>query len=213
MSDDWVEVRDEPRHRRRFEDEFVRVYDVLVPPGDTTLFHRHVEDTFYVAVNEATVHDTTYGESEGRTGTAPAGTVLCRPHRTRPLTHQVHNVGQGDMRLIGAEIKAAAPGRAGATTAPAALDAAGHQLVLERERLRVYQLDLEPGATTGAIQYPFASLTVFLTIATLETRTADGGRSVAVHAPADVIWRPAALAATITNVGEEPLRAVVGEWR
>ena len=68
----WVEVRDEPRHRRRFETDLVRVYDVEIPPGDTTLYHRHTEDTFYVAVNEATVRDRTWGEEGERTGTAPA---------------------------------------------------------------------------------------------------------------------------------------------
>ena len=55
MTGTYVEVHDEPRHRHRFEDALVRVYDVLIPPTDTTLYHRHTEDTFYVAVNEATV--------------------------------------------------------------------------------------------------------------------------------------------------------------
>ena len=49
MAESYVAVRDEPRHRRRFENEFVRVYDVLVPPGDTTLYHHHSEDTFSVS--------------------------------------------------------------------------------------------------------------------------------------------------------------------
>ena len=48
MDEGYVAVRDEPRHRRRFEDDHVRVYDVLIPPGDTTLYHHHTEDTFYV---------------------------------------------------------------------------------------------------------------------------------------------------------------------
>lgn len=206
--DTWVAVRDEPRHRRRFEDDWVRVYDVLVPPGDTTLYHHHTEDTFYVAVNEATVADTTWGEDEARTGTAPAGTVMCRPHRTRPLIHQVHNVGAAEMRLIGAELKATP-----AVTSTAPLEAAGHSLVLERERLRVYELALDPGESTGEVRYGFSSLTVLLTIATLAVRSADGGEQLAVYAPADVVWRPQPTTLIITNVGEEPCRAVVGEWR
>jgi hypothetical protein len=205
---EYVEVRDEPRHRRRFENEFVRVYDVLIPPGDTTLYHRHTEDTFYVAVNEATVRDQTWGEDETRTGTAPAGSVMCRPHRSRPLIHQVHNVGVAEMRLIGAEIKASP-----AVTSTEPLDAPGHVLTLERDRLRVYELSLDPGASTGAIEYPFASLTVFLTVATLASRTSAGADRTAVHAPGDVIWSPGPAAFSLTNVGEQPCRAVIGEWR
>ncbi|MFN0090415.1 MAG: hypothetical protein ACKVWR_09160 [Acidimicrobiales bacterium] len=203
----WVEVRDEPRHRRRFENELVRVYDVLIPPGDTTLYHRHTEDTFYVAVNEATVRDRTWGEAEARTGTAPAGSLLCRPHRARPLIHQVHNLGDAAMRLIGAEIKAAPPVSAGE-----ALAAPGHELRLERERLRAYELALGPGESTGPVEYRFASLTVLLTVASVAVRQGGAERTM-VYAPGDVIWAPGPQELTITNVGEEALRAAVGEWR
>jgi len=208
MAEEYVEVRDEPRHRRRFENEFVRLYDVEIPPGDTTLYHRHTEDTFYVAVNEATVRDQTWGEDETRTGTAPAGTVMCRPHRSRPLIHQVHNVGAAEMRLIGAEIKASP-----AVTSSAPLSAPGHSLSLERERLRVYELVLGPGEATGDVEYRFASLTVFLTVATLRSRFPDGSDRTFVHAPGDAIWLPGPATVSVTNVGEEPCRAAVGEWR
>ena len=47
-------------------------YDVLVAPGDTTLFHRHTEDTLYISINDARVQDRTWGSEEARTGDAPA---------------------------------------------------------------------------------------------------------------------------------------------
>ena len=192
----YVEVRDEPRHRRRFENDFVRVYDVLIPSGDTTLYHRHTEDTFYVAVNEATVRDRTWGEDEVREGTAPAGSCLCRPHRTRPLIHQVHNLGPADMRLIGAEIKATP-----AVTALAALDAPGHTLTLERDRLRVYELALDPGQSTGDVDYRFSSLTVMLTVATLHLVPADGPEHTVISRA-----RRRGVAARTAAVGDEQCR-------
>lgn len=207
MADTWVEVRDEPRHRRRFENDYVRVYDVLIPPGDVTLYHRHTQDTFYVAVNEATVSDTTWGEAEARTGTAPAGTAMCRPHLSRPLIHQVHNVGSGEMRLVGAEIKASP-----AVTSAAPLEAPGHSLTLERDRLRVYELALAPGEATGEVAYGFSGLTVLLTIATLRI-VLEGVERTQVFAPADVVWQPGPVRLSLTNAGEEPCRAFVGEWR
>ncbi len=207
MEQPWVEVRDEPRHRRRFENEFVRVYDVLVPPGDVTLYHRHTEDTFYVAVNEATVADTTWGAPEARTGTAPAGTLLCRPHREKPLIHQVHNVGVAEMRLIGAEIKATP-----AVTSAAPITAAGISLTLERDRLRAYELALAPGESTGPVALSCSTLTVFLTVATL-TVVEDGRARTVIHAPGDVVWLPGPVDVKLTNVGEEPCRAAIGEWR
>jgi hypothetical protein len=128
---------------------------------------------------------------------------MCRPHRSRPLVHQVHNAGAAAMRLIGAEIKASP---AVMTAEP--LVATGHQLTLERDRLRVYELALDPGESTGAIEYEFSSLTVFLTIATLL-----GSDRTTVHAPGDAVWLPGPAALSITNVGEERCRAAVGEWR
>lgn len=204
----WVEVRDEPRHRRRFENELVRVYDVAVPPGDTTLYHRHTEDTFYVAVNEATVRDRTFGEEGERTGTALAGSLLCRPHRHRPLIHQVTNVGQGEMRLIGAEVKATAP-----AVADAALTAPGFSVAVETDRLRAYHLDLDPGTSTGEVEYRFFGLTVFLTVASLLIRPANGPERCVLHNAGDVIWQPGPLTLCITNIGEQPIKAALGEWR
>lgn len=207
-ADGYVAVHDEPRHRRRFENEFVRVYDVLIPPGDTTLYHHHAEDTFYVAVNEATVRDRTWGEDDVTTGTAPAGLVLCRPHRRKPLIHQVHNAGAAEMRLIGAEIKASP-----AVTSSDPLDAPGFQLHLERDRLRAYDLALEPGASTGNVDYRFSSLTVMMSIATMHVAHADGTERTMICAPGDVVWQPGPISVSLTNVGEESLAAVVGEWR
>lgn len=204
----WVEVRDEPRHRRRFEDGFIRMYDVLVAPGDTTLYHRHTEDTLYVSINDATVRDQQWGREDTRTGDAPAGLCLCRPHRTKPLIHQVTNVGTEPMRMIGAEIKAAP-----ALRADAPLDAPHHALTLERERVRVYELALEPGASTGAIEYGFAAYTVVLSVATVAVAQTGCGARSTVHAPGDVWWQPEGFRGSITNIGEEPLRALVAEWR
>jgi quercetin dioxygenase-like cupin family protein len=204
----WVEVRDEPRHRRRFEDDLVRVYDVLIPPGDTTLYHRHTEDTFYVAVNEATVRNRRWEADEARPGRVEAGVAMCMPHRSKPLIHQVQNVGDGEMRLIGAEIR-----RSPAVTSAEPLTAPGHTLSLDGDPLRVYALALEPGAGTDTIDYGFSSLTVFLTIATVLVRHPDGSERTLVHAPGDVVWLPSPTTMSITNVGEEPFRAAVGEWR
>lgn len=204
----WVEVRDEPRHRRRFENGLVRVYDVAVPPGDTTLYHRHTEDTFYVAVNEATVCDRTFGVHGERTGTALAGSLLCRAHRNKPLIHQVTNVGQGEMRLIGAEIKDRAP-----VLADEALVAPGVSLSVERDRLRAYHVDLGPGESTGEVDYRFFGLTVFLSVASLLVRPDVGPERSVLHNPGDVVWQPGPVTLSITNIGEHPCRWALGEWR
>ncbi|MGI9076108.1 MAG: hypothetical protein ACR2G6_02120, partial [Gemmatimonadaceae bacterium] len=37
-----VPIEKEPRHHLKFENQYVRVFYVFIPLGDTTLFHTHV---------------------------------------------------------------------------------------------------------------------------------------------------------------------------
>jgi len=43
-----VNVRDEPRHHNVFENEFVRILDVHLGPGDTTLYHLHNTPSVFI---------------------------------------------------------------------------------------------------------------------------------------------------------------------
>src|SRR6266705_6753897 len=47
-----VEISGEPRHHPKFENEFVRVWDVTVPAGDTTLWHIHRNDNVVVTLGD-----------------------------------------------------------------------------------------------------------------------------------------------------------------
>jgi hypothetical protein len=209
MSDDtWVEVRDEPRHQRRFENDYARVYDVRVAPGDRTLFHRHTEDTFYVAIENARVEDQTFGESQSRTSDVPAGIALCRPHRDEPLIHRVCNVGQTGMRMIGAEVS-----RSPEVSAEKPLESPGHALQWETPRIRAYLLELAPGECTGEVHYDFSGLTVALSEGNLGLHDTAGATRTSASARGDVVWHEGPLAFELTNAGEHPFRAYVAEWR
>ena len=43
-----VQVRLEPRHKTVFENEYLRLLDVHIVPGDTTLFHIHSTPSFFL---------------------------------------------------------------------------------------------------------------------------------------------------------------------
>lgn len=207
MTQDYVKVRDEPFHRRRFENEWVRVYDALIPAGTTTLYHEHDEDTVYVAVSEASFRSCVHETELIREGTLPAGNVGWRPHRTEPLIHEVRNAGDNDMRLIGMEVKASP-----AVTSPDLLIAPGYELVVEQERIRGYMLTLDAGASTGDVSYGFSSATVMLSTAVVTIAGPDSAGHTMILATGDVIWQPPARF-SMQNVGEAPLKAALVEWR
>ena len=43
-----VPVHQEPRHHLVFDSDAIRVLDIQIPPGDTTLFHTHSNPILYV---------------------------------------------------------------------------------------------------------------------------------------------------------------------
>jgi hypothetical protein len=208
-TDGWVHVRDEPNHFHRYENEYVRVYDVRFPGGHRCLYHRHDEDTLYVAVYDTRWREQRWGEDEQSESERPAGSILCRLHRAEPLTHAVQNLGNGLMRMIGAEVKNTPP-----VVSDVPLEAAGHTLLEEQPtpRLRLYRITLQPDESTGDVRYGFSGLTIFLSDANLEIVDAQGARRIVAGAPGDNLWHDGPQELRLTNLGPQTVRALLGEW-
>ena len=206
----FVEVRDEPQHYHRFENDYARVYDVRFAPGEASLFHRHDIDTMYVTVYDTKVYDLTYQSDEPQVHNLPSGLSLCRPHGFAPLIHKVRNDGVGLMHMIGAEVKKLPP-----VVAAEPLVARCHtqlENLSGAERLRFYQVHLEPGESTGELTYGFSGLTVSLSDANVEYAEPNGSRRVVSFAPGSHVWHDGPLTQTLTNKGETAFVAILGEW-
>ncbi|MGI9328190.1 MAG: hypothetical protein ACR2PZ_23425 [Pseudomonadales bacterium] len=205
----YVHVREEPFHQRRYENAFVRTYDALIPPGAQSLYHLHNEDTFYVSIVEARqITEQTWGTSETITNERiPSGIAICRHHRDEPLIHQVTNGGDVPMRMIGAEIKACPE-----VWSANLFEGPGHTLLRDDKRYRAYRLCLEPGESTGEITYGFSGLTVFLSQCCIAYETALGTSRILTCEGGDTLWHDGPVACIITNVAETPLQAIVAEW-
>jgi len=50
-----VQVRLEPRHKNVFENKYVRILDVNIVPGDTTMFHIHSTPSFFLRLTNTKV--------------------------------------------------------------------------------------------------------------------------------------------------------------
>ena len=101
-----VPVHQEPRHRLLFESDAMRVLDVQILPGDTTLFHLHDTPITYVTISTSST-DQRRIDGEWRNAVArtpPPGRIgTVRPvlsYAERPLTHRVTNIGSTLFRLI-----------------------------------------------------------------------------------------------------------------
>jgi quercetin dioxygenase-like cupin family protein len=102
-AEDPVAVEQEPHHKVIFENQYVRVLDVVVNPGETTLFHRHSLDNLAVILTDAENKNQSPGQ-DWNPAPAKAGSVGFRPGTTTPYVHRITNAGTTVFHVLDVEI-------------------------------------------------------------------------------------------------------------
>ena len=154
-----VPLSGEPRHHVVYESPAMRVHDIQIPPGDTTLFHTHDTAILYVPIARSTNRSQVLGaEWTGGAAAAvppPPTPVPERPgpvnsvttYVEKPYTHRVNNVGTTLFRLIGIANRTAGAGAAGAADDVSGLSAKPE---LENPWYRAHRIALAPGTATAS---------------------------------------------------------------
>lgn len=150
-----VPVYEEPFHRLVADNGAVKILDILIPPGGTTLYHRHAEPTFYINLNRTVVRSQLLGDewSDPGPATARPGSVSHNDDsRERPFEHRVNNLGDEGFRLMlisndrsaphapGLDVMASMPGKPG----------------IDSRYFTQSRIDLEPGKRLdwGGVRHP-----------------------------------------------------------
>jgi quercetin dioxygenase-like cupin family protein len=200
-----VPVEKEPRHHLKFENRYTRVFDVVVPPGDATLFHTHSNDYVFVSIGDAALK----AELQG----SPAVDLFMKDGETRytkaTITHRVMNYSKSTFRNITIEILASPPSAGGSSLEKVP----GHTLLFENERVRAWRLSLEPGQTTGTHSHGRAGLGVSVSGGQLLITGADGKSRKATVKPGDFQWHEARTTHSLQNTGKQRFEAVDIEWK
>jgi hypothetical protein len=114
QGDPVVHMSKEPRHKVAFESGTIRIQDIQIPPGDTTLFHTHDHAVLYVPISSSRTRSQPLGGEWSGGGAATAagrGVATPQPERPgrvnspasyveKPMTHRVNNFGDNLFRLI-----------------------------------------------------------------------------------------------------------------
>jgi hypothetical protein len=100
---DPVAVEQEPHHRVIFENQYVRVLDVVLHPGETTLFHRHSLDNVPIQLSDATVKRQFPGE-DWAASPAKEGSVGFVGGSKSPYIHRISNTGATVFHVVDVEI-------------------------------------------------------------------------------------------------------------
>lgn len=190
-----VEIRGEPRHHPKFENEFVRVWDVTVPAGDATLWHVHRNDNVVV----------TFGDTSLRIETLNAAPTDAQlkfgdvGFRKATYVHRAINVGSTPFHNFTIELLKS-PGVAEPATTKQPITIAP---LLENERVRAYEVTLEPGQSTSMHTHSLPGLAIALTPGEIEVTSSGKSKPQRFALPlGDLRWRAAAATHQIRNVGQ-----------
>ena len=199
-----VPVDKEPRHHMKFENKYVRVFDVVVPPGDTTLFHTHSNDYTFVSIGDADLKAEVLGSPEGD---LKVKNGECRFSKAT-ITHRVKNIATTPFRNITIEILST-PGTAPKQSELLPL----HTLVLENEKIRVERLIIDPGKTAPVHTHTQPGLAVAVSAGKLVFESAGQQPQTVDFKPGDYRWRDGAATHSVKNVGTTRFEVVDIEWK
>ncbi|MCJ7468321.1 MAG: hypothetical protein MUO53_16710 [Maribacter sp.] len=131
-----VLVKDEPRHKNVFENEIIRVLDVRIQPGDTTLFHIHKTPSLFVVFTNTSIGSQLWDGPAIKSDTK-CGDVSYESFFPKPRVHRVWNSDTNQFHVIDIEIIAAVAGTTSSATKNPDLD-----LTFDTEKARGYGLKI-----------------------------------------------------------------------
>jgi hypothetical protein len=100
---DPVPVEREPHHHVVFENQYIRLLDVVVPPSEMTLFHTHSLDNVAVLLAETTLKNQNPSE-DWTERPITHGSVGFRAGTKKPYTHRIMNTGSAVFHVMDVEI-------------------------------------------------------------------------------------------------------------
>ena len=209
-ADEIVPVRLEPHHHKRFKNEYVRVVDVIIEPGDATLFHRHELDFGYAIVAGADLKNEIPNNPQAAIIRLETKDVRFSEYQDKPYVHRVTNIGPSTFRIIAFEIVLPEPGQFDTSSRS---EAPAYVTVLDNKRLHVWRLKLDPGQIAPAIAQSGPSLRVVLSGDPITGTTGSGpGRDLPVGTGA-FEWQAAGARPAVANTGRAALELVEFELR
>jgi len=138
-----VQVSKEPLHKKVLENKYVRLMNVWLQPGDTTMFHIHSTPSVFLHFSNTNMCSQVKGQDWVNEKAIP-GTAWYRSFSPDILVHRVSNCGTVPFHVIDAEILSSFD----SISKKARLD---FPLLFENEKVFAYSFS-KKSFTTGIIQ-------------------------------------------------------------
>jgi hypothetical protein len=174
-----IDVGNEPHHHVVFENSLIRLLEVTIEPGTSTIYHRHSRDNFAVYLNDATSANQLEGKPQPDSAPHVAGSVSFAAGDAQPYVHRVVNTGPSAVHVLDVELKLPAGHRSGSANSlvPVAID---------NDRIHVYTISLAPQQPSPPLELGPGVLIVMPGVAVEQTKSGGKPERVGVDGPR---WR------------------------
>lgn len=186
-----VPVEEEPHHHVMFRNDSVVVMHIMIPPGESTLYHTHAHDRVAVALTSNTITLQPLDKPEGLPNPSQPGDLSAPSLAEGPYTHRVHNIGPGPYEVVDVEVLQ----RPRLPSDPSAA------IAMENPSARVYKWILPPGGATEMHSHARPYVIVAVTPTTLKMTGPDGKSMTQEVKAGDFHWIDSKVTHTIANVG------------
>ena len=162
-ADDPVLMEEAPFQVPIFENDYIILLSINIPPGRDTGFHTHYADTASVNLSSALRTNQAYGSPDVSAPTTgnpvPGGASFTSITENGPRTHKASNVGPTAFRTISLMFKDSE------MVGPEVSDRSGvvgYTQLMDNERVRAWRVTLEPGQAAGEITQTAPGIRIYV---------------------------------------------------
>lgn len=188
----------EPHHRLVLENAYVRVSDIILAPGESTLDHVHTRDTLQVIVAPSLMRVEVAGKPPVEVPAGDPGDVGFVAFSKMPVTHRQKNVGTLPLHMLEVEFLAASPAP---PQTPFQQESQNYIQVLDNDRARVFRRVLPSGESTNVHTHQRPMLGISVTGGNQVYQTLGQPPRSAQVSPATVSWPQVPFTHSFKNVG------------
>lgn len=161
-----VPVSKEPLHHNVFENTWVRVLDVRIPPGDTSLFHKHETPSVFMILASAKTGSETIIEPAKLN--LSNGNIWYESFEDKPRIHRIWNSDTTEFHVMDVELL-----HKDSKTIDLPEENKSFKLLLDEKQVRAYRVTLDAQASIQLIKHKTPVVVVGLTDGAAHTSVND----------------------------------------
>ena len=200
-----VQVRNEPRHHNVFENEYVRILDVYLAPGDTTLYHIHNTPSVFIVLTNTNVGSQLIGKQPQK-GANITGEVSYDSLNT-PRIHRVWNEDTSWFHVMDVELTNTNPKKDIAVLQKPSL-----KLLFNERQVNGYNIELKAASNLQLPPSASGYLFVSKTESSIEFEINNAVQN-RVMRPAHYIWIEAGKSLSIKSSSNQPVNFVLLQFK